>query len=76
MLSSMSIAEVEKIALGLDERQRALLAASLLRSLPAPLADVDEGIAEALRRDAAMGADPTQVLSLEQLDERVANRRC
>ena len=46
-----TIAEVEKLALGLSESQRAILAAHLLGSLAPVLHDDDEGIAEALRRD-------------------------
>ena len=41
-----TILEVEKLALGLPERERAKLAVSLLGSLPAVLSDEDEGIAE------------------------------
>ena len=51
-----TIVEVEKLALDLPEQQRATLAASLLESLPAVLSDEDEGIAEALRRDAEIEA--------------------
>jgi hypothetical protein len=47
-----TIAEVQKLALDLAETERAVLAAHLLGSLPSVLHDEDEGIAEALRRDA------------------------
>jgi len=47
-----TIIEIEKLALDLPEQQRATLAASLLQSLPGVLTDEDEGIAEAVRRDA------------------------
>jgi putative addiction module component (TIGR02574 family) len=70
-----TILEVEKLALDLPERQRAILAANLLESLPAVLADEDEGTAEALRRDAEIDADPNQAVSLEQLDFHIQNRR-
>lgn len=43
--------EVEKLALDLAEKERAILAAHLLKSLPAVLDDADEGMAEALQRD-------------------------
>ena len=43
--------EVEKLALDLPEAQRAILAARLLRSLPAILQEHDDGVAEALSRD-------------------------
>ncbi|MEQ1860828.1 MAG: addiction module protein [Chthoniobacteraceae bacterium] len=70
-----TIDEVEKLALDLPENQRAVLAAHLLRSLPAVLHDEDDGIAEALRRDAELEVDPAAGLSLEQLDEQIARRR-
>jgi hypothetical protein len=47
-----TIAEVGKLALDLPETERAVLAAHLLGSLPSVLHDKDEGIAEALLRDA------------------------
>lgn len=70
-----TIAEVEKLAFDLPETQRAILAAHLLESLPAVLLDDDDGIAEALSRDAALDQDPASAISLEQLDEQVARRR-
>ncbi len=70
-----TIIEIEKLALDLPERQRATLAANLLESLPAVLSDEDEGIAEALRRDTEMAADPSQAVSFEQLDSHVQSRR-
>lgn len=74
--STMStITEVEKLALDLPETDRALLAAHLLDSLPAVLQDEDGGIAEALRRDAEIDAEPKSGMSLEQVDAQVAQRR-
>ena len=70
-----AIADVEKLALDLPETQRAILAAHLLESLPSVLQDDDDGIAEALARDAALDHDPASGVSLEQLDELVARRR-
>ena len=70
-----TIIEVEKLALNLPERQRATLAANLLESLPAILSDADEGIAEALRRDAELDANPDQAISLAQLDSHIQARR-
>ena len=67
--------EVEKLALRLPEDQRAVLAAHLLGSLPAVLHDVDEGVAEAQRRDAELDANPSLGMSIEQLDRRIARRR-
>ena len=70
-----TIFEVEKLALNLSEQERAKLAANLLDSLPGVLSDEDEGLAEALRRDAEMDADPDQGISLAQLDSQILNRR-
>ena len=70
-----TIAEVEKLALDLPETERAVLAAHLLGSLPSVLHDEDEGIAEALRRDAELEANSSLGMSLEQLDQRIASRR-
>ncbi len=69
------IIEIEKLALDLSEKERAVLAARLLGSLPPVLHDEDEGIAEALRRDAELEANPAGGLSLEQLDRQVERRR-
>ena len=75
MASVATIAEVEKLALDLTESQRAVLAAHLLGSLPAVLHDEDEGIAEALRRDAELDTSPSSSMSLEQLDQQIERRR-
>jgi hypothetical protein len=75
LLLMATIAEVEKLALDLPESQRAGLSAQLLRSLPSVLHDEDEGIAEALRRDAELDANPLAGISLEQLEERIERRR-
>jgi putative addiction module component (TIGR02574 family) len=69
------IFEVEKLALDLPELERAKLAANLLDSLPGVLSEEDEGVAEALRRDAEMDADPGQAITLAQLDSQIQNRR-
>ena len=70
-----TIAEVEKLAFDLPDSDRAALAAHLLRSLPSVLHDDDEGTAEALRRDAEFDADPDLGITLDQLDQRVRDRR-
>jgi hypothetical protein len=70
-----SIIEVEKLALDLPETQRAVLAAHLLGSLPSVLEDEDEGIAEALRRDAELDANPSSGMSLGELDQQIEHRR-
>ena len=70
-----TIIEVEKLALDLPEKQRAVLAAHLLGSLPSVLHDEDEGIAEALRRDAELDADASSAIPLTELDQRIERRR-
>lgn len=70
-----TIFEIEKLALDLPETERAMLAASLLDSLTGVLSDEDESIAEALRRDAEIDADPNQAITLAQLDSQIQNRR-
>jgi putative addiction module component (TIGR02574 family) len=70
-----TIAEIEKLAQDLSENDRAVLAAHLLGSLPPVLHDEDEGIAEALRRDAELEANPSAGLTLEQLDQQIERRR-
>jgi hypothetical protein len=70
-----TIMDIEKLALDLPEQQRATLAASLLNSLPGVLSDDDEGIAEALRRDAEMNSESDQSISLAQLDSCIKERR-
>ena len=70
-----TVIEIEKLALDLSEQERAALAANLLESLPVILSDEDEGVAEALRRDAGMEADPNQAISLAQLDSHIQGRR-
>jgi hypothetical protein len=70
-----TITEVEKLALDLPENQRAVLAAHLLGSLPSVLHDEDEGIAEALRRDAELDANPSSGVSLKQLNGQIERRR-
>ncbi len=69
-----TIVEVERLALNLSEQERAMLAANLLESLPDVLSDEDEGVAEALRRDAEIEADPAQAISLAELDSHVQGR--
>ena len=70
-----TITEVEKLAFDLPDSQRAVLAAHLLQSLPSVLHDEDEGIAEALRRDAEFDANPDMGITLEQLDQQINARQ-
>ena len=74
-LSMATIAEIEKLTQDLSENERAVLAAHLLGSLPSVLHDEDEGIAEALRRDAELETNPSVGLSLEELDQGIKRRR-
>jgi hypothetical protein len=69
-----SIAEVEKLALDLPERERGALAARLLESLSPVLQDEDEGLAEALRRDAELDANLASGMSMEELDQQIERR--
>jgi hypothetical protein len=70
-----TIMDIEKLALDLPEQQRATLAASLLNSLPGVMSDDDEGIAEALRRDAEMNTKSDQSMTLVELDSHIKERR-
>lgn len=73
--SMRAVADIEKEILELNDEQRARLAVSILDSLPGVLADQDEGVAEALRRDAELDVDPESALSLERLDDMIRDRR-
>ena len=57
----------EQQVLQLDECERARLAVRLLDSLPAVVVDDDEGVAEAVRRDAELEQDATRGMTLEEL---------
>lgn len=63
----MSVSEIRKVALNLPEDQRALLAAELLGSLPAILADADDGSEEARRRIDEMKLDPSERRTWDQI---------
>jgi len=65
-----TIAEIEKLAQGFSDDERAVLAAYLLGSLAPVLHDEN-----ALRRDAEIEAHPFSSLTLEQLDQQVQCRR-
>lgn len=66
-----SLVDLEPQALALPERERAALASRLLSSLPPVLADEDEGVAEALRRESEMDADPSVQMSLAEFEGEV-----
>lgn len=63
----MSVSEIRREALNLPEDQRALLAAELLSSLPAVLADADDGSSEAQRRIDEMKRDPSVTRTWDQI---------
>ncbi len=69
----MSLQEIEQSALKLPETERARLAAQLLDSLPPVLAEEDDGVAEALRRD--VDANPNREMILNDWDTRIEQRR-
>jgi hypothetical protein len=71
----MSADQIAAEALRLSEKERAGLASRLLRSLPPVALDEDEGVMEALRRDAELDAEPGQAMSLRDLDSHVQQRR-
>ena len=71
----MSVDQIAAEALRLSEKERAGLASRLLRSLPPVTFDDDEGLAEALRRDAELDADPAQAMSLRDMDSHIQQRR-
>jgi hypothetical protein len=71
----MSSIVEEKLALNLPERQRAVLDAKLINFRSGILSDEDEGIGEALRRDAEIEADPAKVISLAEVDSEIQRRR-
>jgi hypothetical protein len=59
--------ELEPEVMLLPDSERARLAAQLLGSLPAVLADDDEGVTEALRRDAELDRDVGNGMTLDEL---------
>lgn len=63
--------EIEACAMTLPDQQRAELASHLLNSLPAVLQDDDEGLAEALRRDAELDADPSMGMTMDEFKSAI-----
>jgi putative addiction module component (TIGR02574 family) len=70
-----TLQELEPQALALTQHERAELAASLLSSLPPILNDEDEGVAEALRREAEIDADPSAAISLAEFEQGISALR-
>ncbi len=71
----MSVDQIVAEALRLPEKERVGLASRLLRSLPPVVFDDDEGVTEALRRDAELDADPGQAMSLTDMDSHIQQHR-
>lgn len=63
--------EIELQMMKLPDAARAVLTAHLLDSLPAVLSEPDEGLAEALRRDADLSSNPGAAMTLDQIREAV-----
>jgi len=70
-----SLTEIEKLAFELPEQQRATLASHILDSLPAIFSDLDDGIAEAGRRDTEMDENPGIGINIDQFDRFISQRR-
>ena len=70
-----TLTEIEKLAFELPEQQRATLASHILDSLPAIFTDLDDGIAEASRRDAEMDENPGIGINMDQFDQFISRRR-
>lgn len=62
----VKLSEIQGNAMQLPEDQRAQLAASLLESLPAVLQDDDDGLSEAIRRDAELDEQSSSGMTLEE----------
>lgn len=60
-----------KEALSLPDADRAALVADLLETLPAVLSDEDGGVAEALRRDSELEADPSVGIGWPELKKKL-----
>jgi hypothetical protein len=71
----MSVEQIAAEALRLPEKERAGLASRLLRSLPSVAFEDDDGVGEALRRDAELDADPGQGITLREMDSGMKRRR-
>jgi hypothetical protein len=63
-----SLLKIETSAMSLTEADRAVLASHLLESLPAILHESDDGLAEAMRRDSELDADPSLGMTLDELN--------
>lgn len=59
----------------LPESERAALVTQLLATLPPVLAEADDGVAEALRRDAELDSDSSAGMSDEAFRAAIASAR-
>ena len=73
MMLSIKLQDIEQEALGLSESDRAELVLSLMRSLPAPVAEVTDE--EVLRRDAEMEAGSVEPMLHQEFVRRVREER-
>lgn len=65
------LARLKAEIMSLPDGDRAELASSIPRSLPAVYQAADDGEAEALRRDAEMNADPSACMTFEEFKRAV-----
>jgi hypothetical protein len=72
-LAAMSLAEIEKQALALSEKERARLVTSLLEMLPPPGAEISDE--EVLQRDADLENGHAKEISHEEFVRRVEQER-
>ncbi len=70
---STAFADIEKLAFGLSENDRAKLADHLIASLPDNFID-EETLAEAMRRSKEMDENPEMCISLEEFDRSIFSR--
>jgi putative addiction module component (TIGR02574 family) len=66
-----TLADIEREAMKLPDRDRAYLASRLLDSLPEVLSADDDGLAEANRRSAEMAKDPGSAMTFEEVRQAV-----
>jgi hypothetical protein len=62
---------LEKEALTLSEKDRAILATHLLETLPEILMEADEGFDEALRRDLEIDSGAAKCITLAELKKSI-----
>lgn len=62
-----NVSDIYSQVLDLPEDQRASLVCDILDSLPSPLHDEDEGLAEARRRSQQMDEDPSISMTWDDL---------